>query len=417
MLDLATRLPTRRPELVARPFGADGAFLVRNRRSGESFQLGQAEHFLLGQLDGTRDAEDIRAAFAERFGEPLSEEELEDFLHLARERGFVQEEKPGDGETPRPLPAWETAPTDFGREREEGRGWLKRWASRLLAAVATALRWLGGLLTTAAHKVYWLQLKYCDYVPRADDIFIVTYPRSGTTWMQMILYQLTTDGSMDFPHIAEYCPWFEKSQRSGRGFDLRPSPRIFKSHLPYAKIPKGRCKYIYIARDGKDAAVSNYHLHRMYCQYEGTFAQSFERFMRGKIGFGSWFKHVGGWWRHRHDPNVLFLTYEELTRDLEGCLRRIIAFCGFDVPPERFPIILERCRFDFMKQYERQFDPALETLWETGVRFNSFLRAGRVGEGTICLDSEQKARFDRAYQRYLAGVDLARNHPPTAVPR
>ena len=60
------------------------------------------------------------------------------------------------------------------------------------------------------------------------------------------------------------------------------------------------------------------------------------------------------------------------------CLRKIIAFCGFEVLPERFPVILERCRFGFMKQHENQFDPAMEWLWERGVRLNGFLRAGRV---------------------------------------
>jgi hypothetical protein len=44
-------------------------------------------------------------------------------------------------------------------------------------------------------------------------------------------------------------------------------------------------------------------------------------FVRGKIGYGSSFKHVAKWWKPRNDPNVLFLTYEELSRDLEGCLR------------------------------------------------------------------------------------------------
>jgi hypothetical protein len=222
----------------------------------------------------------------------------------------------------------------------------------------------------------------------------------------MILYQLTTDGNMDFPHITEYCPWFEKSQRSGQGFEARPSPRIFKSHLPYGNIPKGPCKYIYVARNGKDVAVSNYHLHRMYFQYGGTFAEFFERFMRGEIGYGSWFEHVAGWWAHRHDPNVLWLTYEELTRDLEGCLRKIIDFCGLDVPEERFPVILERCRFEFMKQHESQFDPAMEWVWERGVRLHSFLRAGRVGAGAVALDKEQEDRFERVYRHHLQGTGL-----------
>src|SRR5262249_61834635 len=112
-----------------------------------------------------------------------------------------------------------------------------------------------GIFGGMASRVDWLRLKYVDYVPRPDDVFIVTYPRSGTTWMQMILYQLTSDGNMDLPHIAEYCPWVERSVRSARRFYTRPSARIFKSHLPYAQIPKGPGKYIYVARDGKDVAV------------------------------------------------------------------------------------------------------------------------------------------------------------------
>ena len=92
MPDVAPLLPCRRPELVSRRFEANGSFLVRDRQNGESFRLGPEEHFLLARLDGTRTAGDLRRAFAEQFGEPLTEEELQDFLQLARERGFLQED-------------------------------------------------------------------------------------------------------------------------------------------------------------------------------------------------------------------------------------------------------------------------------------------------------------------------------------
>ena len=54
-----------------------------------------------------------------------------------------------------------------------------------------------------------------------------------------------------------------------------PSPRLMKTHLPYSIIPKGanestQCKYIYLARNPKDVAVSTFH---------------FEESMKG-IGYG-----------------------------------------------------------------------------------------------------------------------------------
>ena len=119
-----------------------------------------------------------------------------------------------------------------------------------------------------------------DFQPRPDDIFVVTYPRSGTTWTQMILYQLTTDGRMDFAHITQVCPWFERALKAGRDLDALPGPRVFKSHLPYRRIPKGPCRYIYVARDGKDVAVSYYHFYRSHMGYKGTFEEFFERVPR-----------------------------------------------------------------------------------------------------------------------------------------
>ncbi len=97
MSHLATRLPIRRIELVIKPLGKGDRYVVKDPRRVEYFELGEEEHFLLMQLDGRRSAEDICAGFEERFGQSLYEEELEEFLALARERGFVQtDEDSGD---------------------------------------------------------------------------------------------------------------------------------------------------------------------------------------------------------------------------------------------------------------------------------------------------------------------------------
>jgi multidrug resistance efflux pump len=89
MPDLATLLPLRRTDLLVRPFGADGQYVVKDSQTGDFYHLGEAEHFLLMQLDGRQSAATVRTAFEHRFGEPLSEEELDQFLELAREQRLL----------------------------------------------------------------------------------------------------------------------------------------------------------------------------------------------------------------------------------------------------------------------------------------------------------------------------------------
>ena len=86
----ATHPPSRRPELVMGPPGPDRQCVVKDPRTGRYYHLGEQETFLLGQLDGARTDEAIRAAFEAEFGEPLSDEDLGDFLEMAREEGLLQ---------------------------------------------------------------------------------------------------------------------------------------------------------------------------------------------------------------------------------------------------------------------------------------------------------------------------------------
>jgi multidrug resistance efflux pump len=105
MPQLATLLPARRTELLIRPLGDDGRFVVKDPRTGAFFQLGEAEHLLLTQLDGERTTEEIRAAFAAQFGEPLAEDDLDEFLELARSQGLLQSPH-GDPSAPGNGAAW-----------------------------------------------------------------------------------------------------------------------------------------------------------------------------------------------------------------------------------------------------------------------------------------------------------------------
>ena len=89
MSEVATIPPPRRPELILSPLGDKGQYVVKDPRTGKFFNFGEQEHFLLARLDGRQTSEAIRGAFEQRFGEPLSDEDLKGFLALARSRGFL----------------------------------------------------------------------------------------------------------------------------------------------------------------------------------------------------------------------------------------------------------------------------------------------------------------------------------------
>jgi len=286
-------------------------------------------------------------------------------------------------------------------------------AKRIISLLLKALgRWLNILrrlsnksLSFLANLVNFIRVRYFEFVPRPDDIFIVTYPRSGTTWMQMILYQLTTDGNMDFPHVSQVSPWFERAASRGVNLETYPSPRVFKSHLRYKWIPKG--KYVYVARNGKDVAVSYFQFYSSHLGFRQTFDKFFDRFLQGKVEFGSWFKHVVEWSAHREDPDVLYLRYEDMLCDFDSCLQKIIDFCRLTIPPKQLPEIRERCGFAFMKEHESKFDHATLNLWENGISMNSFLRKGQAGNWKELLSGEQEARFEREFEKHLGrpGID------------
>ncbi|MEW6218672.1 MAG: HlyD family efflux transporter periplasmic adaptor subunit [Thermodesulfobacteriota bacterium] len=83
---MAAPRPVLRQDLVILPrLDGEGSFryLVRDPRSGELFDLGEEEIFLCQQLDGSRERAAVGAAFAERFGKPISDDSLGAFIrHL-----------------------------------------------------------------------------------------------------------------------------------------------------------------------------------------------------------------------------------------------------------------------------------------------------------------------------------------------
>lgn len=279
---------------------------------------------------------------------------------------------------------------------------------------ASVLNGILRLIGKAQYRLYMLYGKIkaittpIDYESRDDDIFICTYPKSGTTWVQMILYQLTGDGELNHPHISLAIPDVEMDVLFGPG-DIRQykPPRILKTHQPYESVLKGSGRYIYVVRDGRDVAVSYFHHYRYYRGYNGTFDEFVELFLKGQAVFGNWADHVAGWRKNPDNLNVLYLSYEELVEDLEAGVRKIAGFCNIPISDDQMPRILERCGFEFMKENQYFFDLAVGVLVKKGFRNKrEFIRSGKAGEGRTAMNADQLKAYADTFNQKLEDLEL-----------
>ncbi|NXP12870.1 ST3A1 sulfotransferase, partial [Thinocorus orbignyianus] len=129
-----------------------------------------------------------------------------------------------------------------------------------------------------------------DFEIRDSDVFLATYPKSGTVWTQNILSLILHEGhrngteNMD---IMDRIPWLEYNDKNMDYANL-PSPRALATHLPYYLVPRDlrnkRARVIYVSRNPKDVMVSYYHFSKYMTVLEEIpdFNLLMERFLAGK---------------------------------------------------------------------------------------------------------------------------------------
>jgi len=137
----------------------------------------------------------------------------------------------------------------------------------------------------------------CDFITnfqtRPDDVFVVSYPKSGTTWVQEIVWQIFHEGQVTSTYLRERVPFLERAHypcAEHPDINTLPSPRILKAHLPFNTIPKSanevnKCKYIYVARNPKDVAVSYYKFVTSLERFKGPWEFYVKIFLEGNGKF------------------------------------------------------------------------------------------------------------------------------------
>lgn len=193
--------------------------------------------------------------------------------------------------------------------------------------------------------------------PFLDDVFVCSYPKSGTHLLKQIVHgifirgdaeQLKAEESLD---LSDICPILEADPKVDHNAMTRP--RVYHTHLRYGDVPKGG-RIVYIVRDFLDVASSLFtflsNLNKMPPEY--TKASQVQAMMDGTFlsSGGSWDRHLLSFWKARNEDHVLIVKFEDLKADREGQITRIAKFLGVDLDAAAIARVADMSSFEYMKK-------------------------------------------------------------------
>jgi hypothetical protein len=236
-----------------------------------------------------------------------------------------------------------------------------------------------------------------------DDVFLVSYPRSGNTWTRFLLGNLLYQNSpVTFSNIESRLPeiYFnpDRFMRHLRRPRLLKSHECFQPHYP---------RVIYIVRDPRDVAVSFYHHNVKARNIPDNYpmASFVPRFIAADFDrkFGSWRDNVLSWTTLRGDsPDFLMLRYEDLQRDTVSVLAGVVAFlerCSFhniDASGDALQRTIELSSPERMRTLEKQ--EAGSWVLTKGTRADKpFVRSASSGGWNSQLAAESIAAIESSW--------------------
>jgi hypothetical protein len=163
----------------------------------------------------------------------------------------------------------------------------------------------------------------------ARPVWIASYPRSGNTFLRIILrdafrlpsyslYYVEGDTHHDpSAEALEQAPQLPRNWQDSVVRDPAAAPILIKTHDP----PSDQSPAIFIARDGRAAIHSYYHYHKKY-----AFEQpSLTEIIAGACQFGSWSEHYRAW-LPKSRPNTLLILYEDLVANPQVVIQALAGF-------------------------------------------------------------------------------------------
>lgn len=244
-----------------------------------------------------------------------------------------------------------------------------------------------------------------------DDTLLVSFPRSGNTWLRFLIAGLAfPDRTPSFTTIEQTIP--DSIVLTRRQLARIPRPRLIKSHEYFdPRYPRT----IYIARDPRDVLLSYYNFYRKQRYINDGYPMDrwVDHFISGDLHpFGSWGEHVGSWLGARGQSSSLLLTrYEDFLADTARELARVAEFLGIEASAERLAQVIEMGSTEKMRSLEKRQTSGWGSSgrWRNDVPFVGRAAAGGWrGE----LDPAVVARIESAWWPMMKALGYEIISPP-----
>ncbi|XP_063798820.1 sulfotransferase 2B1-like isoform X2 [Pseudophryne corroboree] len=253
-----------------------------------------------------------------------------------------------------------------------------------------------------------------EFQAQDNDLFNITYPKSGTTWMIEILSLIHNNGDPTWNKTVPNwgrIPWLESPGTVQRVKTNADRPHLFTSHLQRKLLKKAlsgsKAKVIYTIREPKDVVVSLLYFAKMSVFYEEpeTFDQFLKDYLSGALPYGSWFDHVKGWMEMLGKENFMFQTYNDLQMDLRGSVVKLCKFLGKELDERALDSVVENASFQNMKENKMANFTLLQDIYMDHEK-SPFIRKGIIGDWKNHFTVDQVDYFKNIYKKEMQNFNV-----------
>ncbi|XP_049533730.1 luciferin sulfotransferase-like isoform X1 [Anopheles darlingi] len=245
-----------------------------------------------------------------------------------------------------------------------------------------------------------------DFEVRPDDVWVASYPKSGTTWCQEMVWLICNDLNFEaaraeslrtrFPFLDISLIHDINSNSFAKIHEMEGRPRFIKTHLPVSMLPKSywtaKPKTVYIRRNPKAVGVSYYH-HSRRIFYRGTMENFIQSFIHEHHFYSPIHAHVIEYHELRGSDNVLLISYEEMKHELASVVARVCKFFSKSYTESQLSKLYEHLSFESMRNNKAcNYEGHTTTIDGTDLRF---LRKGKTDSWKEELSPELIDALDR----------------------